>query len=226
MILPSLEKTWNVGQHRYLCSGASLYPCHPVPCTASCTVKHSSPVVPLVGSLACRADSYLLAHALILYSSVQFTQSTHASVDSWMDLVRGLPEDPPLETLMSHSALKATIIRIYDLRMSDLMKSPNPQELVSRDSVFDSIANYFNQQFAGDGEEVYMPELMEINGPVARLLMSCRCATVEALVPPHCDRRLRTMIPPPVIDFACSWVPLICRFSPSVLRYPFILFRL
>lgn len=99
-----------------------------------------------------------------------------------MDLVRALPKDPPLDTLMSRSALKSTIIRIYDLRMSDLMKSTNPQELVSRDSVFDSIANYFNQQFAGDGEEVYMPELMEIDGPVARLLMSCRCAALFSLV--------------------------------------------
>lgn len=109
-----------------------------------------------------------------MHDHVQFTQSTHASVDAWMDLVRNLPADPPLESLMSHSALKSTIIRIYDLRMSDIMQSSNPQELVSRDSVFDSIANYFNQQFAGDGDEVYMPELMEIDGPVARLLMSCR----------------------------------------------------
>jgi hypothetical protein len=93
-----------------------------------------------------------------------------------MDLVRDLPEDPPLETLMSHSALKATIISIYDLRMSDIMDSATPQELVSRDSIFDSIANYFNRQFAGDGDETFMPELMEIDGPVARLLMSCRCA--------------------------------------------------
>jgi DNA-binding protein Fis len=105
---------------------------------------------------------------------LQFTQSTHASVDAWMDLVRSLPEDPPFESLMSQSALKATIIRIYDLRMTDIMKSPNPHELVSRDSVFDSISNYFNQQFAGDGEEIYMPELMQVDGPVARLLMSCR----------------------------------------------------
>lgn len=145
---------------------------------------------PFVSAQACRADKYLLMHMPISYSSVQFTQSTHASVDAWMDLVRGLPEDPPLETLMSHSALKATIVRIYDLRMSDIMKSPNPQELVSRDSVFDSIANYFNQQFAGDGEEVYMPELMEIDGPVARLLMSCRFGIFEAFLSPHSFQRL------------------------------------
>jgi hypothetical protein len=122
---------------------------------------------------------------------VQETQSSHASVDAWMDLVRSLPVDPEPELLMSHSALKATIIRIYDMRTADIDTADNPHELVARDSVFDSIANYYNQQYAGDSEEVYMPELMLPDGPVARLIMSCRSEP-----PPHAPPDLHCCIMP------------------------------
>lgn len=85
---------------------------------------------------------------------LQGTQSQLASVDSWIDFVRGLPADAPADALMSHSALRTTIVRIFDMRTADLAAAQNPEVEVESDSVFDSIAAYYRRQYAGDGDEV------------------------------------------------------------------------
>eukprot|EP00892_Ulva_mutabilis_P008523 jgi/Ulvmu1/6042/UM027_0019.1 len=102
------------------------------------------------------------------------TQSALASVDGWIDFVRGLPADAAPEGLMSHSAVRTTIVRILDMRTADLAAAHDPEVAVASDSVFDSIAAYYRRQYAGDGDEVQVPELMHVDGPVARLIMSCR----------------------------------------------------
>lgn len=93
---------------------------------------------------------------------VQGTQSQLASVDGWLDFVRGLPADAAPGELMSHSALRATIVRILDMRTSDLLAARDPETAVEADSVFDSIAAYYRRQYAGDGDEIQVTPGLDV----------------------------------------------------------------
>lgn len=68
--------------------------------------------------------------------------------------MRGLPADASPGELMSHSALRTTIVRILDMRTADLAAARDPEVAIESDSVFDSIAAYYRRQYAGDGDEV------------------------------------------------------------------------
>lgn len=68
--------------------------------------------------------------------------------------MRGLPADASPDELMSHSALRTTIVRIFDMRTADLAAARDPEVAIESDSVFDSIATYYRRQYAGDGDEV------------------------------------------------------------------------
>jgi hypothetical protein len=50
-------------------------------------------------------------------------------------------------------------------------------EALAADSALDLVALISSEQLAGDGEAVSMQELTEVDGPVARILMSCRCSS-------------------------------------------------
>lgn len=105
------------------------------------------------------------------------TQTSGAAADSWLLLMQRLPADPPAEVLLSHVALSTTIVRLFDMRLAEAAAAADAADVIGNDAVFDALAAFFSRQFAGDGADVFMPELQDVDGPVARVLMSCRCAS-------------------------------------------------
>jgi hypothetical protein len=113
---------------------------------------------------------------------LQACQADAANTDVWLALVRALPAQPHEAELLSPSALAHTIVSIYDARVRELAAADAFDEALAVDSVFDSVASFFSNQLAGDGRAVFMQELTEVDGPVARILMSCRCGSALHLV--------------------------------------------
>jgi hypothetical protein len=66
-------------------------------------------------------------------------------------------------------------VSLYDARVRELANADFLDEALASDSVFDSLASFFSKQLAGDGKAIFMRELTELDGPIARILMSCRC---------------------------------------------------
>jgi hypothetical protein len=121
---------------------------------------------------------------------MQVTQSQGGSTDCWQLFLQRLPKDQPHDSLMSHATLSSTIVRLYNMRVCEMAAAAEPMQVLANDSVFDTMAAYFNHQFAGDGVLVFMPEVQDVDGPIARVLMSCRCATECEIA---CERhRMRT----------------------------------
>jgi hypothetical protein len=106
--------------------------------------------------------------------NLQTCQANAANTDVWLALVRALPANPDEAELLSPSALSHTIVSIYDARVRYLASADSADEALAADSVFDSVASFFSEQLAGDGKAVFVHELTEVDGPVARILMSCR----------------------------------------------------
>ena len=107
-----------------------------------------------------------------------------------------LPTDPNPATLLSKSALAETLVAVYAGCIAALAPLSAPPAasadaaaasaaeaaaaVAHRDGVFDALAAHFSAQFAGDGGPCFMPELQEPDGPLGRLLSSCRCAACSA----------------------------------------------
>ena len=122
--------------------------------------------------------------------SAQVCDTAGSSSDSWRALVAALPLDPPDSSLLSRDALVATIVRVYDARVRDVLASggggagggDGGAALLAHDGPFDALADHFSRQLAGDGRPLFMPELQAVDGPIGRVLMSCRCALVQLFI--------------------------------------------
>ena len=112
--------------------------------------------------------------------SVQECQTQTASDSGWGALVAALPLDPAPDALLSHAALVATIVGVYEMRVTEMAAAaPGERGALESDGVFDALSAFFSRQACGDGEAVFLPELTRADGPIARVLMSCRCAHID-----------------------------------------------
>lgn len=94
------------------------------------------------------------------------------NVDAWLDFVRTLPAHPAPSALMTLSAVSAAITALYQRRVAEMDAAAVPGHVLRHDTVFELLTDHFASEA---GRALHMEELQHVNGPIARLLMSCRC---------------------------------------------------
>ncbi|GMH45918.1 hypothetical protein BSKO_13881 [Bryopsis sp. KO-2023] len=96
-------------------------------------------------------------------------QSTDATVYRWVDFVRCLPQEDP-DTKLSREAITETIVKIYYRKLGAM--DPSGFDDVKSNTIFDAIKDHYTAQRK---KGIFMDMLTAKDGPIARLLTSCRC---------------------------------------------------
>jgi hypothetical protein len=105
---------------------------------------------------------------------VQGCQASAGGDSEYSEFLQSLPSHWPSADLMSQASVSSTIVRLYCARVSDALQPDGLSRILHKDSVFAAILSFYARQHEVGGHTVSVSELQRADGPVARLVLSCK----------------------------------------------------